>query len=253
VEIFCYLLFPAFALVFCRIGSRAVILACGLLFFAALLLIAFLAPRHLAQIQLAFGTNMPPDRLAMWITYYSPMTRICEFCIGCAAACYLTSGERIATGSRLPIAAGLLALSGAILVFMNRSTFANLAAVDLAIRAGLAAGSALLVYGMPSRPDHLISRILATRPARIGGEISYSTYLLHPFALGLLVHRVWARSNPLAVCELVLTMIVAMAGIYLVSYVTYRVIEVPARRWIRSNLRGRAPQPLRTLGTAAPG
>jgi peptidoglycan/LPS O-acetylase OafA/YrhL len=246
VEIFCYLLFPAFALVFCRIRSRPAILASGFLFLAILLLIAFFAPRHLDALKLIFRTDMPADQFGMWVTYYSPLTRIFEFGIGCLVACYFNSKRRVATSSSATIALGLLALSAAIIVFANGSAFANAwAAHDLAIRAGLAIGSALLIYGMASRPDHLISCLFSSRPALIGGEISYSTYLLHPFVLVLLVHQPLARSTPLAICEWLSTIFVAFAMIYCISYVTYRMIEVPARGWIRNFFAGQAPLALR--------
>jgi acetyltransferase len=246
VEIFCYLLFPAFALIFSRVKSRITILAGGLLFLSILLLIALLAPRHIAELKLIFGTNMPDDQFGMWVTYYSPFTRIFEFGIGCLVGCYFTSKGRITTGPSNAIIMGLFALLVAIVVFANGDAFASAWAVhDLAIRAGLAGGSALLVYGMASCPDHLISRIFASRPARIGGEISYSTYLLHPFVLGLLVHQTLVRSTALSICEWLLTMTAALAIIYSVSYATYRIVEVPARKWIKgffANQIHRSPQ-----------
>jgi peptidoglycan/LPS O-acetylase OafA/YrhL len=252
-EIFCYLLFPALALVFCRVRSRLAILAGSFLFVLILLLIAFLAPRHLAQLKLIFGTNMPDDQFGMWVTYYSPFTRIFEFGIGCLVGCYFTLKGRIAGGSSIPIILGLFALLVAIFVFANGDAFASAWAVhDLAIRAGLAIGSALLIYGMASRPDHRISRILASRPARIGGEISYSTYLLHPFVLVLLVHQTLARSTALSVCEWLLTMFVALVIIYSASYCTYRMVEVPARRWIKSLFTGQTHQAPQTLLVAEP-
>ena len=251
-EVFCYLLFPILAFGLCRARSGLAMLASGLLFLALLLLVALLAPRHLDQIQRIFGTTMPPEQLAMWITYYSPVTRIFEFGLGCVAACYFGSTKGTAGRSGISIAAGLTALSGAILIFASRSAFTNLTAVDLTIRAGLAAGSALLVYGMASHPDHLLSRLLSTRAALIGGQISYSTYLLHPFVLGLLVHHSLARSTWLAACDLLFTMIAAFAAIYVISYFTYRVIEVPSRRWLRSRVQGNMSETVRTLSSEAP-
>jgi peptidoglycan/LPS O-acetylase OafA/YrhL len=237
VEIFCYLLFPAFALVFCYVRSQRAILAYGVFLLAVLLLITFFAPRHLAEIQMIFETNIPTDQLGMWVTYYSPITRIFEFGIGCVAACYFMSKRRPATGSGISTTSGLVMLLMAILVFGNGRAFANAWALhDLTIRAGLAVGSALLVYGMASNPDHLISRILSTKPALIGGEISYSTYLIHPFVFVLVFHQALAPDASLLVAEWLLTMVAAFAAVYIVSYASYRVIEVPTRKWIKYHL-----------------
>jgi len=252
VEVFCYLLFPILAFGLCRLRSRLAMVASGLLFLALLLLVAFLAPRHLDQIQRIFGTTMSAEQLAMWITYYSPATHIFEFGLGSVAASCFGSTKGTANRSSISIVAGIATLSGAILIFVSHSAFTNLTVVDLSIRAGLAAGSALLVYGMASRPDHILSRVLSTRTALIGGQISYSTYLLHPFVLGLLVHHSLARSAWLAVCDLLFTMIAAFAAIYVISYFTYRVIEVPSRRWLRNRVQGNMSETVGTLGSAAP-
>jgi peptidoglycan/LPS O-acetylase OafA/YrhL len=177
----------------------------------------------------------------MWLTYYSPITRIFEFGIGCIAACYFTSRGRPITGSGIPIIISLAALSAAILVFANENAFANAWELhDLAIRAGLAIGSSLLVYGMACNPHHVVSRILSTRVTLLGGEVSYSTYLIHPFVFVLVFHQAFALNVALRTCEWLFTMLGALAVVYLVSYASYRVIEVPGRKRIKEYLGDRA-------------
>lgn len=239
-EIFCYLLFPAFALIFCHIRSRAVVLGCGLVFLATLLAVAYFGPRHLAELKAIFRTDLSDEQVGMWLTYYSPATRIFEFGIGCLSACYFRARSH-ATGSVLPIYTGLAAVLGAIIVFANGSLFRNAWALhDLAIRGGVALGSALIVFGVADAPDQAISRVLAAKPVQIGGEISYSTYLLHPFVFAVFLHQPSTQSILLQICEWLLTMVVSFAGIYLISFVTFRLIEVPARRWLKNFLGNRA-------------
>jgi peptidoglycan/LPS O-acetylase OafA/YrhL len=160
------------------------------------------------------------------------VTRIFEFGNGCVTAKYFIAGGRSAGPA---IAMGLLTLAVAISIFANGDMFSNLWVVhDLAIRAGFAAGSALLIYGIATDPDHPVSQAFSLKLILIGGEISYSTYLLHPFILGLFMHRSRADSILIQISEMVVTMLLSFAAIYSVAYMTYRFIEVPARRSIKS-------------------
>jgi peptidoglycan/LPS O-acetylase OafA/YrhL len=231
-ECFCYLLFPVAALILCRVRSRIAIVGSGLSLVALLLLGVYELPRNLSMLQWVFATNVPAEQFGMWLTYYSPVTRIFEFGIGCVTAKYFIAGGRSAGPA---IAMGLLTLAVAISIFANGDMFSNLWVVhDLAIRAGFAAGSALLIYGIATDPDHPVSQAFSLKLILIGGEISYSTYLLHPFILGLFMHRSRADSILIQISEMVVTMLLSFAAIYSVAYMTYRFIEVPARRSIKS-------------------
>jgi peptidoglycan/LPS O-acetylase OafA/YrhL len=251
VEVFCYVLFPVFALSFCWVRSRPAILVCGLLLLVALLFVAFIVPRHAPRMQLIFGTSMPIDQLVMWITYYSPVTRILEFGLGCVAASYFTYNGRSNARSSAPIIAGAIALSGAIFMFANPTIVNSWSVHDLIIRGCLAAGSTLTVYGLARTPNHFISRILSTKAILMGGEISYSTYLLHPFLLSPFIHQPFAQITTIGVCEWIFTMAGALTAIYFVSYATYHAIETPSRRWIRRYFAAQPDLTVRTLNTVA--
>jgi peptidoglycan/LPS O-acetylase OafA/YrhL len=72
-----------------------------------------------------------------------------------------------------------------------------------------------------------MGRVLASRPAGFLGDISYSTYLSHPWVDYVLQRMRLDFSS--TVPHLVLSVVV----IYIMSWVLYTVIEVPAKRWLR--------------------
>jgi len=78
-----------------------------------------------------------------------------------------------------------------------------------------------------------VSRAIFGRIPRFLGDISYSTYLTHPMAEPVL-HRL-----PVDVSSPVAHLVVIMAIVYIMSWVSYSAIEVPAKRWLRRVLGGR--------------
>jgi peptidoglycan/LPS O-acetylase OafA/YrhL len=73
-----------------------------------------------------------------------------------------------------------------------------------------------------------LSRLLASRPAGFLGDISYSTYLSHPLVIDK-VERMGLQFTPVALYLLVL-----FAVIYALSWVLYSLIEMPAKRLLRT-------------------
>jgi peptidoglycan/LPS O-acetylase OafA/YrhL len=82
-----------------------------------------------------------------------------------------------------------------------------------------------------SRPARLLSA-----PVMIGaGEISYSIYLLHPFIVSRFVRP--EMNLPAAHYGLwLVVMAMAIGAVIVASSVTWALIEVPCRRWLRNKL-----------------
>jgi len=78
-----------------------------------------------------------------------------------------------------------------------------------------------------------VSRAISGRIPRFLGDISYSTYLTHPMAEPVL------RRLPVHVSSPVAHLVVIVAIIYIMSWVSYSTIEVPAKRWLRRVVGGR--------------
>lgn len=101
------------------------------------------------------------------------------------------------------------------------------------------------------RSDHLLRRLLTTRPLLWCGGLSYSLYLLHAPLQRLLM----LAAAPLAQGSWPLfTLIWGPPALLLpiaAAALTHRWIEEPARQWSRTRLRGRARQHLTPFGSGS--
>jgi peptidoglycan/LPS O-acetylase OafA/YrhL len=222
------------ALGFCRVRARWAVIAFGIATLAVLMTLDNFIPRHIHRFQF-IAPEMPAGQLLMWLKYYSPITRVFEFAIGCITASYFLSGKVRIPGTVI-ITSGVAAIVAAMYLFSGSPIGEAGPHREPLIRFFLVGGSAVLIYGMSQYPEHAVSRLLSSRPARVGGDISYSTYLLHPFLLVGFVHPPLAVITEFGVIEWAYTMIAALASIYFVSYAGYRFIEVPTRQWLRRSL-----------------
>ena len=99
--------------------------------------------------------------------------------------------------------------------------------------------------------DHLLRRLLTTRPLLWCGSLSYSLYLLHTplqrllmLAAAPLAHGRWPLFTAVWGLPALLLPIAAAA-------LAHRWIEEPARQWSRTRLRGRARQHLTPFGSGS--
>jgi peptidoglycan/LPS O-acetylase OafA/YrhL len=152
----------------------------------------------------------------------------------------------------------------------DQALFARLLASDLALGLMLAAvcalvhnaasdfGIVLLFPGLilaAVRNEGRLRRLLNAAPLRWLGDISYSLYLVHWFVLFALVETV-GRLPALSLRQLPPTAsLLAALSLIVVSVVlaavTYRVVEVRGRHWLRRRLVVRRPTPAAEL--AVPG
>jgi peptidoglycan/LPS O-acetylase OafA/YrhL len=105
-----------------------------------------------------------------------------------------------------------------------------------ALNFGCAVPIATVIFCV-SRYDSLISRSLSTRPLVGLGEISYSIYAVHTWTLRAFL-RTSVDFNLANGIEALIRIPVAMAFSIIMASATYRLIEMPCRRYVRGKLSG---------------
>lgn len=198
-----YVVWPALLWILARMtGKNPIILAAGCVAVAVA----------------SFVLNVVATHQNLLAAFYLPQNRGWELALG---GC-LTLIPRN-TGSQLPrwvieisAAAGLLVIAAT--VFLLKAQIAYPGFYGL-----LPVGGAMAFLWASDRPS-LAGTLLATRPFRFFGKISYSLYLYHWPAL--VFYRHFNGNKPLSVWEMA-----SLVGVtILVSWLSWRCIEQPARR-----------------------
>ena len=178
-----------------------------------------------------------------WVLYLSPYCRLPEF-IGGVLTCqlFLLSRRQRSVLDRVPPAAiGLVAMAMMAVFYVQFRYFGEhdpwnaighftygAFIVNLHQNFLFAPWCYLLIFSLASGGWGL-ARWLSSRPARFFGDISYSTYLTHQMVTAWLGQRfaidTLATAPYLAILALV---------IYPVSWILYSVIEMPAKRVLRT-------------------
>jgi len=192
----------------------------------------------------AIAGPLSPQGFLQWLFYFSPYPRLIEFLFGCFAASLFMAMRA------MPISAREAALGGIALrvsIFLMIAAFAWLfrpdqhrVPIEQVFEVAFALGPPLAVLLFCcARYDTFASRFLSRPRLVLCGEASYSIYMVH---MGLIqyvamvakyagniypIYSFWSVLN--AAASLV---VVPMTAIGL-ALVTYIVIEVPARRWLR--------------------
>jgi peptidoglycan/LPS O-acetylase OafA/YrhL len=214
VEVFCYLLFPALVLLFCRnIVSAAIALVTGL---AGIFLIAKLGIGVEGQLDVVFGD-----------TYYPTLRAFCGFVIGMAfyqiAPALPRSPQRwniVFVGSLLLIALSVYERLGDWLTYT---------------------GIAVLI--LSSSYEGSISKALFDNPVTYFlGKISYSLYLIHTLLITLFPKIVRIAENKLPFGIGILVVLALYFGLTLaLATISHELFEVRAQNALRRLLPSRQP------------
>jgi peptidoglycan/LPS O-acetylase OafA/YrhL len=177
--------------------------------------------------------------------YINPLARLLEFVTGMVLARFWV-GTRPPSPRWTVAETAALAACGAAMYCTER--FAGVIRAPLGdataawmFHSGSFLAFALVVFVM-AQGAGAISRLLRLRPFVVLGEISFSMYLLHQMLL-----LVWRRSEWWQGITGAVLFFSALLGL---SALIWRVVEIPARRWILSLEKPQLPPPAR-LGTAA--
>jgi peptidoglycan/LPS O-acetylase OafA/YrhL len=178
-----------------------------------------------------------------WLFFISPYVRVFEFILGCLAAqafieiAHLKVSpreHRIATAV-LALALTSLLLFGVLYLGLLPTPQLN-AYIQFYALNFLCAPSIAIILFCVARYDTAFGRLMST-PLVVGlGEISYSIYLVHFFTLRLF-HRPPVGFDCVTATDTIFRVVCAIGLTLLVSYASYRLIEVPGRVWIRDRLR----------------
>jgi peptidoglycan/LPS O-acetylase OafA/YrhL len=173
---------------------------------------------------LSLGWSMHLTATLPTAAYFSPLARAWELGLGAALAVGASTFERVPPLGRLVMGwAGLLLIVLAALLFSERTPFPGSAALLPT------AGTALVIAaGIGNRHSRLaVGRLLALRPLSLVGDRSYAFYLWHWPVLILADQYVGSELSVSAKLGL-------MVGAFLLSCVSYALVENPIRRRTRS-------------------
>ena len=156
--------------------------------------------------------------------YFSPFTRAWELALGATIAVCAATLARTPPMVRLAMGwAGLLAIAFAAITFSDRTPFPGSFALVPTVGTALA-----IIAGMGDRTPRLaVSRLLALRPMCIIGDRSYTLYLWH---WPVLILAAAYMGGTLSVG----VKLGLMVGAFLLSCVSYSLVENPIRRRVRS-------------------
>jgi peptidoglycan/LPS O-acetylase OafA/YrhL len=178
-----------------------------------------------------------------WLVYFSPYSRIFEFLLGCiCASIFMTLKERKVSSKEEQL--GFVALLATIVVtavihwvMFGPANKPNDPCVITQFHMcfGFAPSMVIIIFCC-ARYNNIISRTLSSWPLVLCGEASYSLYLLHL----LIVMAFRWESAPVSSFIVgvgdFLRVVVAVFSAIGLSLITWRIVEVPARRWVRNAL-----------------
>jgi peptidoglycan/LPS O-acetylase OafA/YrhL len=188
------------------------------------------------------------DSFFRWLVYFSPYARVPEFLLGCVvAASYRALQQQRPSiweeraGSCLPYLALIIAFGLHLVMFSPTHPLPFL--TFLHMNFGFAVPVALLLFGLV-RYQTILSRALSCGWMLACGDASYSIYLLHLLIIpnaGLDILPIGQSSALTSI--VLLRMIVTITVIIGFSLLVYRVVESPARRFLRRALSVPIKQP----------
>jgi peptidoglycan/LPS O-acetylase OafA/YrhL len=175
-----------------------------------------------------------------WFFYYSPYGRVFEFILGCLTA------QIYAIFSQHPVSAreerwGRIVLNAA-LVFLLAFALVNLFkpfgpvvakyVEALKLNFGCAVGIAALIFCVSRYRSSTVALMLSTPLMVLLGDLSFSIYAVHTYTL-----RIFERPSMDfrygVELEAAFRIVLAVALTLILSTATFRLIEVPARAWVR--------------------
>jgi peptidoglycan/LPS O-acetylase OafA/YrhL len=244
-EFFLYLAYPAVRLLITYLGSpRQTLIAIAALVVMTWVLLSLYVGYRGALDRFAVGwygdvaglSHGFSDSFCRWLLYFSPYARIPEFSLGCLVAslhCQLNRAPA-ALESRLGKLAGWFALVVilALVVDVSHGGFVSAAVFNF----GFAVPVAVIIFSV-SRYKGIIERLLSSRTAVCCGDCSYSIYMLHLMilshaGLGALPLGTLSAFTAIVLINLIIALLTTIG----LSWVTYTILEVPARQLLRRAL-----------------
>jgi peptidoglycan/LPS O-acetylase OafA/YrhL len=256
-EMFFYFVFPAFAVSLFMVRSSSRLLVIGTVWVTAVFAVLTLFWLNRSGLQWFFHQKMgdiftgwehSADR---WFFYYSPYIRIFEFVLGCIAAqIFLVIQSKPISNWENKLGQVVLAVGCISLLVLTSQNFIR--PVDVfsnytdfvKLNFGCALPLACIIFCV-ARYDSIATKLMSGTVIVFLGEISYSIYTVHTYTIRIF-SRPQADVTSLSGIEAVLRIVAAIALTILLSTATYRFIEQPSRKKIRSYFK--APADTAELG-----
>jgi peptidoglycan/LPS O-acetylase OafA/YrhL len=175
-----------------------------------------------------------------WFFYYSPYGRVFEFILGCLTAQIYAifaahpMSPREARWGRILLNASLVFLLGYAYVFMFRPFGDNVAVYVSLLKEnfGCAVGLAVLIFCVSRYRSSAVASMLSTPLMVRLGDLSFSIYCVHTWTLRIF-ERPTMEFRYGVELEAAFRIALAIALTIMLSSATFRLIEVPARAWLR--------------------
>jgi peptidoglycan/LPS O-acetylase OafA/YrhL len=175
-----------------------------------------------------------------WFFYYSPYGRVFEFILGCLTAQIYAIfaahpvSPREERWGRILLGASLVFLFGFALVFLFKPFGGNVAIYVTLLKQnfGCAVGLAVLIFCVSRYRSSTVALMLSTPLMVQLGDLSFSIYAVHTYSL-----RIFERPSMNfrygIELEAAFRIVLGIALTLILSTATFRLIEVPARAWLR--------------------
>jgi peptidoglycan/LPS O-acetylase OafA/YrhL len=251
-EMYFYAFYAATVFLILALAKRGRFILIGLVY-AALVLAVLAVARYELESLMALAQRYVPDYIAIdagfeasfyrWLFYFSPYVRVLEFILGCFAAQALLELSKREVSPReyrwatvaLIFALASLVVFGLLYLGVFALPIINDYVQFFALNF-LCAPSMAIVLFCVARYDSPFSRAMSAPLLVALGETSYSIYLVHSWTL-----RIFERSppnlTPLWAADAIWRVACGIGLTLVVSYGTYRLIELPGRIWLRRILR----------------
>jgi peptidoglycan/LPS O-acetylase OafA/YrhL len=245
-EFFFYVTYIVLVLYVARMRSIA-----GLLIIAAamsvLVLATFAYAAHHRDAISAFGMQYMNANIKgsdhtvfWWFFYYSPYGRVFEFILGCLTAqIYAIFSQHPVSAreerwGRIVLNASLVFLLAFALVYLFRPFGPEVAkyAELLKLNFGCAVGLAALVFCVSRYRSSHVAMMLSTPLMVLLGDLSFSIYAVHTYTLRIFERPSMDFRDGVEL-EAALRIVLGIALTLILSTATFRLIEVPARAWVR--------------------
>lgn len=175
-----------------------------------------------------------------WFFYYSPYGRVFEFILGCLTAQIYAIfaahpvSPREARWGRILLNASLVFLFGFAFVFLFKPFGENVAVYVSLLKQnfGCAVGLAVLIFCVSRYRSSAVASMLSTPLMVRLGDLSFSIYCVHTWTLRIF-ERPTMEFRYGVELEAAFRIALAIALTIILSSATFRLIEVPARAWLR--------------------
>lgn len=259
-EWFFYVVFPVIALALLNARRGQLITAAVVLCVATYAFVYALSlsgPSIIALAVTHFGpvAETGQDGIMRWLIYFSPYVRIFEFALGCIVAAFFV-GLRSPSDreQRIGIWLTTAALLGAV---MTHIFFFGISLPQpyqqwmnaFRLNFGYAPILAMLIFCC-ARYDNPASMFFSRPMIVLGGEISYSIYMLHLIVINAFRYEVAKISEWQIAIGSYLNLTLTLSAVVGLSLVSWRFIEVPARSFIRRA--ASSPVPLKPAFSSTP-